>query len=153
MNSDLIANNFANSDETKYSSHFITLVSGKVSYENNVGKFVINYANPNAPGSAFDKTLPRKSIGNIVNKKDGIGVSRITSSNYTTIAVPKHLFYITDIKLINTSPDKIIDEDGKERCNCNYELEYKRKEYLRGQRFLVINAGGSVDKPCIVGVI
>ena len=71
MNSEIIPNNYANSNEMLYGAHYATLVSGGVSYENPVGKFVLSYATPNMnDGSAYSNTLPKNNTKNIVNKEN-----------------------------------------------------------------------------------
>lgn len=141
MNSDNMPDNFASSNEVQYGSHVITLVSEKVSYENNIGKFIMQYATPNTKSKAFNKTLPKQSTRNVINNKTLGKVSRITSSNYVNIEIPKHLFYITNIELDGNSGE------------CNIDVKIKRNEFLKGQKFIAINAGGSVEYPMIVGVL
>ena len=148
MNSEIIPKNYATSNEIIYGAHFVTLVSPKVTYENPTGKFALSYATPNmSNGSEYSMTLPKNSTSNVINK-DNLGTSKITTSNYITLTVPKHYFYITKIDIqTNITP-----------CHhgavgsCNPKNIIYRKEYTKGQRFLVINAGGNIDSPVSVGV-
>ena len=147
MNNEIIAKSFANNEDMTLGAHYITLVSDKITYENPTGKFVLTYATPNAPISPFDKTLPKKSTANIINK--GINVNTITASNYLFATVPKHYFYI----------EKIIIKPNTVPCGkggigkCKPEAIIKRKEYKKGQKFVVINAATDVNIPCIIGVV
>lgn len=148
MNSEIIPKNYATSDDIVFGAHFVTLVSNKVTYENPSGKFAISYATTSmSSGSEYNKTYPKISTGNVINK-DNLGTSKITNTNYLTLTVPKHYFYITKIDIeTNITP-----------CHhgavgtCNPKNIIYRKEYYKGQRFLVVNAGGNIDSPCIVGV-
>ena len=99
MNSEIIPKNYATSNEIIYGAHFVTLVSPKVTYENPTGKFALSYATPNmSNGSEYSRTLPKNSTSNVINK-DNLGTSKITTSNYITLTVPKHYFYITKIDI------------------------------------------------------
>lgn len=147
MNSENTTSNYASSNDMLYGAHYVTLLSEKVSYENPVGKFSMSYITPNIGSGEFSKTLPKTSTANVVNK-DNLGTSKITTSNYINLSVPMHFFYITKLEIkTNTTP-----------CHhgavgsCNPKIIITRKEYLKGTRFLVVNAGGHVDSPFIVGV-
>lgn len=148
MNSEIIPNNYANSNEMLYGAHYATLVSGGVSYENPIGKFVLSYATPNMnDGSAYSNTLPKNNTKNIVNKEN-LGMTRITASNYIELTVPKHFFYITDIKIKPNTLGCGMGGIG----SCHPEAVITRRTYSKGQRFIVVNAGGNINSPCIVGV-
>ena len=98
MNSEIISKNYTNSKEMLYGSHYATLVSEKVTYENPVGKFVLTYATPNEPtGSPYDSTIPSGGGGNVIND-DNLGTSSITVSNYVILTVPRYMFYIIFVK-------------------------------------------------------
>lgn len=133
MNSETVTSNYATDNDMIYGAHYVTLVSPKITFESNSGKFSVSYITPNISGSKeYSKTLPKNSTMNVIND-DNLDTSKITTSNTLTLDVPKHYFYIISI---NPTTGKI-----------------KRKEYLKGQKFVVVNAGGNVDSPCIVGVV
>lgn len=153
MNSEIIAQNYANSPEMKYGGHYVTLASDKISYENPTGKFVMTYATPNASTEAFDKTLPKNNTSNVINK-DNLGVNQITSSNYITLTVPKHYFYITKLEIVTNRKNHMCSHCGFDATyTCDPKIIITRKEYYKGQQFVVINAGGHIDTPCIIGVV
>ena len=141
---------YANSNEVLYAVHYATLVSDKVTYDNNVGKFVLSYITPNIVSDSFDQTLPKNSTSNVINSKgNNLGVSRVTTSNNIEIIVPKYLFYITEIKI---TPNTTRSSEG---ClgSCNPKATIVRKEFLKDQKFIIANVGGSVNTPIIIGVI
>lgn len=148
MNSEIISKNYTNSKEMLYGSHYATLVSEKVTYENPVGKFVLTYATPDEPdGMPYDATIPKSNAGNVINR-DYLGNTSIKISNYVILTVPKYLFYIVDIPIVTN-----VVGCGKGGIgSCNPKNIIIRKEYFRGQRFIVMNAGGNVNAACIVGV-
>lgn len=149
MNSDIVTSNYANANEMLYGAHYVTLVSDKVSYDSPIGNFTMSYVTPNIGDSKFSKTLPKKSTGNVINN-DKLGTSRITTSNYLQLLVPLHFFYITEIKVASVlkSTGSIIIVDPRK----NMSFLYTRREYYKGTRFIVVNAGGNIDTPHIVGV-
>lgn len=147
MNSEVNTNNYANSSDMLYGAHYATLVSSKVSYENPTGKFSLSYVTPNIGDGEFSKTLPKKSTGNVINK-DNLGTSRITTSNYITLSVPIHYFYITKLEIVTNITHCHHGAVG----SCHPVIKITRKEYPKGTRFVVVNAGGDIDSPCIVGV-
>ena len=148
MNSEVISRNYTNSKEVLYGAHYATLVSEKVTYENPVGKFVLTYATPNEPtGSPYDSTIPSGSGGNVIND-DNLGTSSITVSNYVILTVPRYMFYIIDIPIVTN-----VVGCGKGGIgSCSPKNIIIRKEYFKGQKFVVANAAGNVSAPCIVGV-
>lgn len=149
MNSEIIPKNYSNSSEMLYGAHIVTLVSNKVSYESNVGQFTVPYATTNtSSSSSYSKTLPKNNTSNVINK-DNLGTSRVTTSNYITLTVPKHFFYITDIPI---RPNTYGCGNGG-LGGCSPKNIIIRKEYFKGQKFIVVNAGGNIDEPYIIGVI
>lgn len=148
MNSDIVPQNYANSDEMLYGAHYAVLASDKISYENPKGKFVMQYVTPNDSTSAYDQTLPKNSTSNVINK-DNLGVSRITASNYIELSVPMHFFYITKLDIVTNTFGCGMGGLG----GCNPKIIITRKEYYKGQKFVVVNAGGQIDSPCVVGVV
>jgi len=137
MNSEIVVNNFATNDWMKYGTHYAVLTSAKLTYKNRTGTFVLSYATPNADTSkAVNKTYPKKSTKNILNRTDNLGTTKITKSNTVTITVPTEFFGIIDVIEANKQVARII-----------------RKEYKKGQKFLVSNSGGNVETPVIIGVM
>lgn len=148
MNSNVMAGSYATTNSMMYGAHYITLASDEVSYENPTGKFVMEYATPNLGSSAFDNKLPKSGTGNVVND-DNLGTTRITMSNYIEVTVPKYFFYITDIPI---SPNTTGCGKGG-LGGCSPQNNIIRQKYYKGQKFVAINAGGSVDTPCIIGLV
>ena len=144
MDSSIMKNNFTNSSSMLYGTHYVELASDKVTYEDNKGKFYMTYINPNvSTGKPTDTTLPKGQSKNVINTDDTnkLGVKRITSSNYVEIIVPKYLFYITDISVSHPSEDS------------TPVVTVKRKEYIKGQRFVVTNTNGDFNDVFIIGVL
>lgn len=149
MNSDLMPkNNYATDDDMVYGAHYVTLASDVLSYENNTGKFVLSHVTPNNAGDAFDKTLPKNNTGNVIND-DNLGVANITTSNYVYITVPKHYFYITKLEIVTN-----VVACGKGGIgSCGPKIIITRKEYHKGDKFVVVNVGGNIDDIQVVGVV
>lgn len=147
MRSGVIAQFTSNVDGLIDNDNIIVLVSDEVSFENNVGKFVIpelissmSYTDP------VDNTIPNKGSSRIINRDDNLGTERITTSNYYEVAVPKHLFYIEQITIApNTT------RGGEDNClmSCNPQATIVRNTYKKGQRFLILDN----EDPVIIGVI
>ena len=144
MDSSIMKNNFVNNKANMLGLHYIELISDKVTFENNIGKFVMTYLTPNVSKSEYDTQLPRQSASNVINRDQlSLGVSAITTSNYVELKIPKHLFYITSISVYHP---------GGDSSSTNYAT-IKRIEYYKGQKFLVSNLAGNYDNPVIIGVI
>lgn len=138
MDSTVSSNNYINSDELNYGAHYVTLASDSVSYESNVGKFVLTYLTPNLSTDSYDTKLPKNSGKNVINNKNNnLGISNITSSNYVELTVPKHLFYITDISAHAEGEKPTIT----------------RQTYAKGQKFIVIHMDKDLTTPYIIGVM
>ena len=144
MDSSIMKNNFVNNKANMLGLHYIELISDKVTFENNIGKFVMTYLTPNVSKSEYDTQLPRQSASNVINRDQlSLGVSAITTSNYVELKIPKYLFYITSISVYHP---------GGDSSSTNYAT-IKRIEYYKGQKFLVSNLAGNYDNPVIIGVI
>ena len=123
-------NSYANSPELLYGAHY-AILQGTVSFDNPKGKFKLDYVNPN-------------------------GESKIKGENTIELTVPKFFFYIMPhgdyqpdgIKTAKiTTPDAV---GGIMTCEPK-QLVY-RKQYTSGTKFIVINMGGNIDTPRIIGV-
>lgn len=138
MLSTMSSNNYVNSNELNYGAHYVTLASDSVSFDNNVGKFVLTYLTPNLSTDSYDTKLPKNSGKNVINNKNNdLGIANITSSNYVELTVPKHLFYVTGVKHpdIGSTP------------------EVTRNTYSKGQKFIVIHMDKDLTTPYIIGVM
>lgn len=174
MDSTVMTNNYANSTGLAYGAHYVTLASDKVTYDANVGKFILTYITPNLESEAsYDQTRAKNSTSNVINSKgNNIGVSSITSSNYVELTVPKYLFYIKEIKTTtltttgtNTSTKTSVShpEGSSPRASSSSTSvstsvsvstnEIIRQEYLKGQRFLVVSRDKNYSSPIIIGVL
>ena len=144
MDSTVMKSNFANSKANMLGLHYVELISDKVTFENNTGKFVMSYLTPNVSKSEYDTQLPRQSASNVINRDQlSLGVSAITTSNYVELKVPRYLFYITNISVYHPG--------GDESSTNNATIT--RVEYYKGQKFLVSNLAGNYDNPVVIGVI
>lgn len=147
MDSSIKPTGYGTSMEVRYGAHYIELVSDKVSFDNPKGKFIMKYLTPNIKSEIMDTTLPKNSTDNVINSKgNNLGIAGITTSNYIELNVPQHLFYIESIK-IEPNPTK-----GEYMISCNPQAKIIRKEFYKGQKFVIMNTGNGVDKPCIIGV-
>jgi len=148
MDSSVATRNYANSVSTTLGNHYAVLLDEKVTYDNNIAKFAISYVTPNMnTDEAFERTLPKASTSNILNK-DHLGTSRITTSNYIEIEVPKYLFYI---EYITVECERTYNEYGG-MTSCKPTFILHRHEYLKGQNFIVTNIGGKLEAPQILGI-
>lgn len=123
-------NSYANSPELLYGPHY-AILQGTVTFNNPKGKFKLDYVNPN-------------------------GESKIEGGDTIELTVPKFFFYIMPhgdyipdgIKttFIRT-PDAV---GGIMTCDPK-QLVYRR-EYTAGTKFIVVNMGGNIDTPRIIGI-
>ena len=144
MDSSIMKNNYINNASNTLGIHTIELISDKVTFDSNIGKFVMSYLTPNLSNTAYDTTLPRNATSNVINRDQlSLGVSNITASNYIELSIPKHLFYITGVFVYHPGGDDSSTNYGK----------IERKEYTKGTRFLVVNLAGNYNVPVIIGVI
>ena len=153
MNSEKIPKSYAYSDQVRYGAHLVTLVSDYVSYEHPVGKFVMNYISPSTNDStSYDRTLPPNNTGNVINS-DRLDIQHITTSNYIEIAVPMHYFYITKLEIKQNLSKHVCMYCGIVVDDCHPVIIITRKTYFKGQKFVIVNGGGNVETPYIVGVV
>lgn len=154
MDSSIKSNNYASSAKLNLGLQVVTLLSEKITFDQNIGQFSMPYVTPSDTSSeAYDRTLPTKGTGNVINSNGtSLGISRITNSNYVELTVPKHLFHIIQIQTTIT-PNATKDEGHYTSCRpvATHTIIYN--EFLKGQQFLVVNLGGNINKPYIVGVI
>ena len=82
MDSTVMKNNYATSGATQLGMQIVTLLSEKVTYDNNIGQFAFPSITPNTSMSeAYDRSMPKTGTGNVINK-DNLGITNITNSNY-----------------------------------------------------------------------
>ena len=129
----------------------MVLVSDKVTYENNIGKFWIPSITPSMNMEPKDSTIPKKSTGNVINNNDNLGIVSSTISNYIELPVPRYLFYITDIKI---TPNTVRTEHESGSClySCAPVTVRTRHEYLKGTKFIITFEMSNKEKPIIIGV-
>lgn len=154
MESSMMPNNYTNNNDVLYGAHYATLVSTSVTYENPIGKFILSYVTPNMDDSSiYERTLPKNSTSNVINK-DNLGTTKITTSNYINIEVPRYMFYIENIEIIsNTQYSGCVHCGFSAMNSCNPQTKITRKSYKKGQKFAIINIGGDIDTPYIIGVM
>lgn len=145
MDSTYSPNNFSNNINNKYGIHYIELASENgVSFESNIGQFYVTYITPNIDTKAtFDTVAPKNPANNVLNVKDPnkLGITEITNSNYVTITVPKHLFYVTGVYVAPHA-------EGAQPI-----ATVVRKTYPKGTKFLAVNANGVFNDIQIIGVV
>lgn len=152
MDSTVMKNNYATSGAVQLGLQIVTLLTEKVTFDNNIGQFAFPSITPNTSMSeAYDRSMPKTGTGNVINK-DNLGITNITNSNYIELTVPKHLFYIKEIQT-TIAPNASKDEGYYTSCNPKATHIIVYNEFLKGQQFLVTNLGGNVNKPYILGVI
>ena len=153
MDSSIVKSNYSNNPSTMYGTQIVELLSDVVTYDNNIGKFSLPYISPDTNnGTAYDYTLPKNNTGNIINKDNNLGLSRITTSNYLEITIPKHLFTIKEIQT-KITPNASRSDGYYTSCNPVAVNTIIYNEFVKGQKFLMINLAGNVNKPHIIGVI
>lgn len=145
--------NAANSSLAKSGelTEHMVLVSEKVTYENNIGQFWIPSITPSMSTEPQEQTFPAKSSKNVINNNDNLGVGSITKANYLEIAVPRYLFYITDIKI---TPNTRTTEHESGTClySCAPVAVITRREYPKGTKFVITFEMSNKEKPIIIGV-
>lgn len=153
MDSTVIAQNYSNSNSTKYGVQIIELASETVTYENNIGNFKFPYVTPTMAGNdTFDQTLPKNNTSNIINKSNNLGLVRITTSNYITLTIPRHLFTIKEI-ITHITPNASFGGEGYYvSCSPVATNTIVYNPFVKGNKFLVVNLAGNVNKPYIIGV-
>lgn len=152
MDSTLNPQNYANNPMTMLGSQIVTLVSEKATYDTNIGKFTFPYITSTTQTSeAFERTLPKNNTSNVINKNN-LGISRITTSNYIELAIPRHLFTIKEI-ITTITPNASKSDGYYVGCNPKATHQIIYNEFLKGQQFIILNLGGNVNKPYIIGVI
>ena len=148
MDSNVIPKNYANNPSISYGAQIIELMSEKVTYGQNIGRFVPPYITPSESGQVYERTLPKQNISNILNRSNNLGLSKITVTNYIDIEIPKHLFTINRIEI--TTNARTGGEGYYVSCNPQAKIIYN--EFYKGQKFLIVNLGGNLNKPYIIGV-
>ena len=133
-------------DAWKY-PQIVILKSDKITIDNNVGKFIIPTITPMNNGDAVDNIIPKIGQSNIVNK-DNLGLSKITTSNYIHLTVPKYLFRPIDIQITKS----VSREDGY-YTNCTPQAKLIYNEFVKDQKFIAISMDGSQFSMKIIGVI
>lgn len=121
------------------------LISEEISYENNIGKFVIPTLTTSMNNTQeVVQQIPKKGTANVINREN-LGLSSITATNYFELPVPKHLFYIESIDIIPNTR-----RGGEDNClvACNPKTVITRNKYIKGQKFIIAN----IDNPIILGV-
>lgn len=132
------------------STENILLVSELITFDNNIGKFIIPTLTPTLSNEPTDISMPKGSTSNLINK-DNLGLSKITTSNYFELEVPKHLFTIKEIT-INPNIARS-GEDNNYITNISPTTTIIYNEFIKGQRFIVTYTKANKEDPVIIGVI
>lgn len=146
MQSGNVTRGFAN--EIAQYPQLVVLMSDKVTIDNREGKFYIPIVNidTNENDAPKNNTIPSSSRYNLINK-DNLGSSKITTSNYIDLIVPKYLFSIKDIKI----ETKVSRSEGfYTSCKPTPKIIYD--EYPKGTAFIAVFVSGNRQKPRIIGV-
>ena len=133
------------SEAWKY-PQIVVLKSDKLTFNSNRGRFVIPTITPTNQGDVNENIVPKSGTGNVLNKNN-LGLTKITTSNYVELTVPKHLFHLVDIK---TEPNATKDEGHYTSCNPKHTLIYN--EFLKEQKFIAISLDGTGFTMKIIGV-
>lgn len=137
--------NYANSSSVTVSGQLAKLIDQEIKIDNPIGKFVLLSITPSMKDEAIrDRRIPYNTIKN-TSRSDG--AMQIIQSNYIELEIPKYMFTIKDIKIINhtTHSDGYVTSVTSET-----KIEYDTFKY--GQIFIISNIGGNLDNPKIIGV-
>lgn len=137
--------NYANSSSVTVSGQLAKLIDPEIKIDNPIGKFVLLSITPSMKDEAIrDRRIPYNAIKN-TSRSDG--AMQIIQSNYIELEIPKYMFTIKDIKIINhtTHSDGYVTSVTSET-----KIEYDTFKY--GQIFIISNIGGNLDNPKIIGV-
>lgn len=118
-----------------------------ITYENNTGKFIIPVITPSMGKDLVDSPIPKGSTSNIINR-DNLGLTKITSSNYFELVVPRHLFTIKEITIdpnLRYSDGYVTSSEPKATIVYN--------EFKKGQMFIATYTKANKESPVIIGVI
>lgn len=121
------------------------LISEEISYENNIGKFIIPTLTVSMNSTEeINMQIPKKGNQNVINR-DNLGTSSITNTNYFELTVPKHFFYIETIDIV---PNTRHGGEDNAVLSCSPKTVITRHKYVKGQKFIIT----SFDNPIILGV-
>ena len=137
--------NYANSSSVTVSGQLAKLIDPEIKIDNPTGKFVLLSVTPSMKDEAIrDRRIPYNAIKN-TSRSDG--AMQIIQSNYIELEIPKYMFTIKDIKIINhtTHSDGYVTSVTSET-----KIEYDTFKY--GQIFIISNIGGNLGNPKIIGV-
>lgn len=123
------------------------LLMTDVTYENNIGKFIIPTLSPSMGNDLVDLSIPRGNTSNVINK-DNLGLTKITSSNYFELVIPRHLFTIKEIKI---NPNLSYSDGYVSNSNPQATIVYD--EFKKGQMFIATYTKANKENPVIIGVI
>lgn len=127
---------------------YAILASDIVTFDNPVGKFIIPSITPMMEHQEIvERQIPTVKMQNMIND-DAMGSGSITTTNYLELPVPKHLFYILEIKITTK-----VTRGGEDNAmmTCTPTPVIIRKEYLKGQKFII--APDSDENLFILGVV
>ena len=139
MQSSVASNANSNPTTSVGELDIVILGEGSVSYESNVGNFIIPGLTATMnQGATQSSQTPKSNAKNIINNDtNNFGLTTITTSNFIQIAVPKYMFEVLEVKCNGEGANDTI----------------VRKTYSKGQKFLCAYLGQNREKPMIIGVI
>ena len=137
--------NYSNLPSVTTAGQLAKLIDPEVKYENNFGKFILLNITPTLKDEDNrDRRIPYNAIRN-TSRSDG--ATQVVQSNYIELEIPKYMFPIKEIKVIN----KTTRSDGY-LASIESKTEIVYEPYTYGQLFIVSNIGGNLDNPRIIGV-
>lgn len=149
MDSSTISN-YANDNSILYSLQIAQLLNNElVTYENNKGKFVLAYITPNiqSDGDLYTRRIPKNGANNVINN-DNLGLTKVIKTNYIELEVPRNLFTVKEVKIKN----HVTRSDGY-LTSITSEAEVIYNQFTSEDRFYVLNLGGNVNNPKIIGIM
>lgn len=137
--------NYANLSSVTNSGQLAKLIDQEVKIEKPIGKFILLNVTPTLKDEDNnDRRIPYNSIRN-TSKSDG--ATSVVKSNYIELDIPKYMFTIKEIKIINH-----VTRSNGYLTSVTSEAKIIYDTFKYGQLFIISNIGGNLDKPKIIGV-
>lgn len=145
-----LISNYSNDSSILYSLQIAQPLNNElITYENNVGKFMLAYITPNiqAGGDEMSTRVPKNGASNVVNK-DNLGLTKIVKTNFIELEVPRNLFTVKEVQIKN----HVTRSDGY-LTSVTSEAKVIYNTFSSEDKFYVLNLGGNVNNPRIIGIM
>ena len=110
---------------------------------------MLAYITPNiqAGGDEMSTRVPKNGANNVVNK-DNLGLTKIVKTNFIELEVPRNLFTVKEVQIKN----HVTRSDGY-LTSVTSEAKVIYNTFGSEDKFYVLNLGGNVNNPRIIGIM